>query len=148
MNDRNWERLLLATLERCRDHLPGPDITESELKKMTGIKRSQAQLGIDIDEIMELAEGQGRRRMNTKKILEFLGWPEEEVVPAPRNWATGTKIKIVKYRNEIAELRAALWDVVDVASSVGPVEAGSASWHHAVHVLGERREGEKHGRER
>jgi hypothetical protein len=45
------------------------------------------------------------------------------------------------------ELRKALWDFVDVASSMGPVEAGSGAWHHAVRVLGERRPEEKHGRE-
>jgi hypothetical protein len=46
-----------------------------------------------------------------------------------------------------AELRAALWDFVDVASGLGPVEAGSAAYEHAVRVLGERRPEEKHGRE-
>ena len=48
---------------------------------------------------------------------------------------------------EIRELRAALWDFYDVAESIGPVQAGSAVWWHAHRVLGERRLGEKHGRE-
>ena len=52
-----------------------------------------------------------------------------------------------KLKAEISELRKALWDFVDVSSSVGPVQYGSACWHHAKRVLGDRRSNEKHGRE-
>lgn len=55
--------------------------------------------------------------------------------------------RIEKLQREVASLRDALWDFVDVASSVGAVQSGSAVWHHAVRVLGERRADEKHGRE-
>lgn len=50
--------------------------------------------------------------------------------------------------NEFDELRAVLWDFVDVTSSIGPVEVGSAVWARVERVLGERRPDEKHGREK
>jgi len=59
MNPRNWERLLLATLTRARAHLPGPGVTEETLDQIPVEKRSAAALGMDIDQIMELAEERG-----------------------------------------------------------------------------------------
>ena len=53
-------------------------------------------------------------------------------------------IRLVRERDR---LRMALWDFVDVAVHVGPVHSGSAVWHHALRVLGERRDDEKCGRE-
>ena len=59
MNKRNWERLLIATLQKVRASLPGPGITEEHLKTMSDIEKIKATLGIDIDEIMIEADNRG-----------------------------------------------------------------------------------------
>ena len=56
MNQRNWEALLLATLRRARDVLPGPGCTEESIDKMDSSLQGSARLGMDIDEILEMAE--------------------------------------------------------------------------------------------
>ncbi len=55
LNSRNWERLLLATLARVRDSLPGPGITEADLERLDSLERNRARLGIDIDDLLEQA---------------------------------------------------------------------------------------------
>lgn len=53
-----------------------------------------------------------------------------------------------KMQARIHELRAALWDFVDVARSIGPVQSGSAVYAHAMRVLGDRQPSDPlHGRE-
>lgn len=59
LNARNWERLLLATLVRVRDHLPGPGMTEDEIEHIDARLRDRARLGIDIDQILEMAKDRG-----------------------------------------------------------------------------------------
>jgi hypothetical protein len=59
MNTRNWTQLLLATLERCRGHLPTGPFTDEEIGKLNDIERSKAELKQDIDELFKLAAERG-----------------------------------------------------------------------------------------
>jgi hypothetical protein len=56
MSDRNWEALLLATLERARRHFPSGPFEKEDLEKMSTTERRQAALGADIDNILSIAD--------------------------------------------------------------------------------------------
>lgn len=56
MNARNWEALLLATLRRARDVMPGPGCTPESIAKMKDPnERSRARVGVDIDDVLDTA---------------------------------------------------------------------------------------------
>ena len=59
MNERLWNSLLLATLVRCRDFLPGPGIDEKGLERLSPIERCKAELRIDINELLAMARERG-----------------------------------------------------------------------------------------
>lgn len=60
MNDRNWLRLLISTLERARELLPGPGpIKQADFDKMVSLEQKRFLLGEDIDQILEMNRDRG-----------------------------------------------------------------------------------------
>lgn len=60
---------------------------------------------------------------------------------------TYASLEEINRHEEVEELRAALWEFVELVECIGPVEANSPCHIKARRVLGERRPGEVHGRE-
>ena len=56
INDRNWQALLIATLRRARDQCPSGPFTDEELATLEPVQRSQAELGTNIDDILNEQE--------------------------------------------------------------------------------------------
>jgi hypothetical protein len=80
-----------------------------------------------------------RRTTQNIALQEEVGKLKEQLFFKPQAAAQVLSEENVKLREEVAELRKALWDFYDVAGAVGPVQAGSAVWSHVARVLDTRR---------
>ena len=65
LNSRNWQTLLLATLMRCSQHLPGtPGKRDVPIENISEKARDAYRTGCDVDEVLELARERGHEWMN------------------------------------------------------------------------------------
>jgi hypothetical protein len=64
LNSRNWQTLLLATLMRCSQQLPGTPGNRGVPIENIGEKARDAYLtGRDVDEVLEMARERGHKWM-------------------------------------------------------------------------------------
>lgn len=59
--DRNWEVLLLTTLLRAREYMPGPGLTEEDIENSDKDSswKEKAKLSLDINKILDEAYNRG-----------------------------------------------------------------------------------------